>query len=157
MEKHNKTLRQIGHPALYVTLHSLQNAVRQLTLESFVEMHRNQLESSAVPRDTWPALFRKITEQVFDAGSAFSLMQLEDDAGAVAGWKAVVVKEGGVRCGDPDEIYLVDHAWTFRPSLAREPDFLALKHESRILGHSSNPVSGFSMMERVSLCAVWPM
>ena len=34
---------------------------------------------------------------------------------------------------------------------------LALKHESRILGHSSNPVCGFSMMEQVRLCAVWPV
>ena len=80
-----------------MTLHSLQNVV-QWTLESFVEVHRNQLETSAVPRDTWPALFRKIAGQVFDAGSAFSLMRLEDDGGALTGWKAVVVKEGGVRC-----------------------------------------------------------
>ena len=34
---------------------------------------------------------------------------------------------------------------------------LALKQESRILGHSSNPVFGFSVMEQVGLCAVWPM
>ena len=34
--------------------------------------------------------------------------------------------------------------------------FLGLKHESRILGHSSNPVSGFSMTEQVRICAVWP-
>ena len=35
-------------------------------------------------------------------------------------------------------------------------DFLALKHESRIFGHSSksNPVCGFSMEEQVRLCAV---
>ena len=33
-------------------------------------------------------------------------------------------------------------------------EFLALKHESRILGHSSNPVCGFSMMEQVRLCVV---
>ena len=37
------------------------------------------------------------------------------------------------------------------------PEFLALKHESRILGHSSNRLCGFSMMEQVRLCAVWPM
>ena len=37
------------------------------------------------------------------------------------------------------------------------PEFLALKHESRILGHASNPASGFSMMEQVRLSAVWPM
>ena len=37
------------------------------------------------------------------------------------------------------------------------PEFLALKHKSRILGHSPNPVFGFSMMEQVRLCAVWSM
>ena len=39
----------------------------------------------------------------------------------------------------------------------REAEFLALKHESMILRHSSNPVCGFSMMKQVKLCAVWPM
>ena len=34
-------------------------------------------------------------------------------------------------------------------------EFLALKHVSRILGHSSKPLCGFSMMEQVRLCAVW--
>ena len=36
-------------------------------------------------------------------------------------------------------------------------EFLALKHESRIFGHSSNSVSAFSMMEQVRLCAVWKL
>ena len=36
-------------------------------------------------------------------------------------------------------------------------EFLAQNHESRILRHSSNPVCGFSTMEQVRLCAVWPM
>ena len=35
-------------------------------------------------------------------------------------------------------------------------DFLFLKHACSILRQSSNPVCGFSMMERVRLCAVWP-
>ena len=39
----------------------------------------------------------------------------------------------------------------------RATEFLALKHESRILGLLSNTVCGFSMMEQVRLCAVWPM
>ena len=34
------------------------------------------------------------------------------------------------------------------------PEFLALKHESRIFGHSSNPVCGFSMMEQVRPCCL---
>ena len=37
------------------------------------------------------------------------------------------------------------------------PEFLALKQKNRILGHSYNPVCGFSMMEQVTLCAVWPL
>ena len=38
-----------------------------------------------------------------------------------------------------------------------ETEFLAVKHESRILRHSSNHVCGFSMMEQVRrLCSVWP-
>ena len=36
----------------------------------------------------------------------------------------------------------------------KQAEFLALKHESRILGHFSNPLSGFSMMEQVRLCVV---
>ena len=44
-----------------------------------------------------------------------------------------------------------------RQQLARLPaEFLALKHESRIIGHSSCLACGFSMMEQVRLCAVWP-
>ena len=35
-------------------------------------------------------------------------------------------------------------------------DILIIKHDSRILWQSSNPVCGFSMMEQASLCAVWP-
>ena len=41
--------------------------------------------------------------------------------------------------------------------LLLQPEFLALKHESRILRDSSNPVCGFSMMEQARLCAVWPI
>ena len=36
------------------------------------------------------------------------------------------------------------------------PDFLFLKHDSSFLRQAYNPVCGFSMMEQVRLCAVWP-
>ena len=36
-------------------------------------------------------------------------------------------------------------------------EFLALKHECRILRHSTNPVFCFSIMEQGRLCAVWSM
>ena len=35
-------------------------------------------------------------------------------------------------------------------------NILFLKHDSSIFRQSSNPVCGFSMMEQVRLCAVWP-
>ena len=34
------------------------------------------------------------------------------------------------------------------------PEILVQKDESRVLGHSSNPVCRFSMMEQVRICAV---
>ena len=43
------------------------------------------------------------------------------------------------------------------PLLFSLSELLALKHESRILRHSSNPACGFSMMEQVRLCAVLPV
>ena len=39
----------------------------------------------------------------------------------------------------------------------RQADVLFLKHASSIFRQSSNPVCGFSRMEQVRLCAVWPM
>ena len=45
----------------------------------------------------------------------------------------------------------------FHPFHATLLEFLPLKLESRIFGHSFGPVCGFSMMEQVRLCAVWPM
>ena len=43
-----------------------------------------------------------------------------------------------------------------KPKPVCHPELLALKHTSRILGHSSNPICGFFIMETVRLCAVWP-
>ena len=39
---------------------------------------------------------------------------------------------------------------------AAKADILFLKHTCSILTHSSNPECGFSMMEQVLLCALWP-
>ena len=48
-------------------------------------------------------------------------------------------------------------ALALHQDLTRCPELLTLKHEERrILWHSSNPVCGFSIMEQVRLCAVWP-
>jgi len=83
----------------------------------FLTLHQNQLQTSVVPEHLWPTLFKKLVEGVFDAGSTFSLMQVEEEE--ETSWKVVVISEEGVNCGDSEQIYLVDHAWTFRPEDAR--------------------------------------
>ncbi len=91
------------------------------SLNRFLDVHRNQLEASAVPNHLWPTLFSKIVGQTFDAGSAFSFACEEDEeSGAVTAWKVLVAKEDGVRADDPAAIFLIDHAWTFRPRSARQ-------------------------------------
>ena len=52
-------------------------------------------------------------------------------------------------CYREDGVNLID-VWKGRHSnSSSRSEFLALKHKSRILGHSSNHVSGFSMMEQL--------
>ena len=63
----------------------------------------------------------------------------------------------GVFFGDAIHSYFLFSPFPLLSSFLSLREFLALKHESRILGHSSNPVCGFFMMEQVRLCAVWSM
>ena len=63
-------------------------------------------------------------------------------------------KEDAFSC----EFLCLDFVCRRRPKEpTHQPEFLALKHERRILRHSSSPWCGLSMMEQVRLCAVWPM
>merc|ERR1711935_1111699 len=64
----------------------------------FLTLHQNQLQTSVVPEHLWPTLFKKLVEGVFDAGSTFSLMQVEEEE--ETSWKVVVISEEGVNCGD---------------------------------------------------------
>uniref|UniRef100_A0A2M4AHD5 Putative tubulin--tyrosine ligase-like protein 12 n=1 Tax=Anopheles triannulatus TaxID=58253 RepID=A0A2M4AHD5_9DIPT len=92
--------------------------------EAFVNVHKPQLQSSGVPEHFWPDLYRKLTGQVFDAGLAFSLLAVDygDEVRSAEDpvWLLQVSKEGGMKADDPTEIYLIDHAWTFRTDNARQ-------------------------------------
>eukprot|EP00093_Oithona_nana_P010906 10906.XXX_178671_181369_1 [CDS] Oithona nana genome sequencing. len=89
--------------------------------EQFVQSHHNQLQTSVIPEHFWKTLHEKLSHGIFDAGNKFSLMQefLDEDEMDMR-WKVVVVNEDGVKANDGKEIYLVDHAWTFRPQTARQ-------------------------------------
>ncbi|XP_058061415.1 tubulin--tyrosine ligase-like protein 12 [Anopheles bellator] len=92
--------------------------------DAFVEAHKPQLQSSGVPELFWPTLYRKLVGQVFDANCAFSLLFVDygDETRSPEDPVCLlrVSKEGGIKADDPTEIYLIDHAWTFRADNARQ-------------------------------------
>ncbi|XP_055908082.1 tubulin--tyrosine ligase-like protein 12 [Eupeodes corollae] len=90
----------------------------------FVALHKPQLQLSNVPPHLWEAVFSKITTDTFDAGAALSLMLIDysdserEETSPV--FALCVSKPDGIRANDPNAIYLVDHAWTFRTNIARQ-------------------------------------
>lgn len=91
--------------------------------KEFVHLHRNQLSSSGVPEHLWRTLSRKLRHQTFDAGNAFQLLMIEyddDEKDREDPLYAVVVsKPGGIKASSTQDIYLIDHAWTYRLHNAR--------------------------------------
>ena len=99
-----------------------------------ISFHCNQ--SNKLLDELRPTLDRR-TIYVYCDGT-FNLMSTEGSA-----------QPDGTHC--TDSFVTAYHKFTF------QSEFLALKLESMILGHSSNPVCGFSMLELVRLSAFWPM
>lgn len=90
-------------------------------LNSFLAQHKPQLVTSGVPELFWEILHKKLTNQIFDSGNSFSLLKLEYDTEPKEEdpvFTVCVSKENGIKSNDPNEIYLVDHAWTFRTDIA---------------------------------------
>ncbi|XP_037044332.1 tubulin--tyrosine ligase-like protein 12 [Bradysia coprophila] len=88
---------------------------------TFLHLHRPQLVASGIPEHYWEVLHRKLCQQIFDASEALSLMIIEYDNRTEEDpiTTVVVHKEDGVRKDDPQHIYIVDHAWTFRLDTVR--------------------------------------
>uniref|UniRef100_A0A3Q1JTD7 Tubulin--tyrosine ligase-like protein 12 SET-like domain-containing protein n=1 Tax=Anabas testudineus TaxID=64144 RepID=A0A3Q1JTD7_ANATE len=97
---------------------------------SFVDLHAEALRSSGVPQIYWRSLHHKITNEIYDAGEVFGIMQIqreEDEEekkkgnpGVVIQCKVVVTRDSGLQAADPNSVYLVDHAWTYRVHHARQ-------------------------------------
>ena len=45
-------------------------------INSFLAVHKPQLESAGVPSIYWDCLHNKLTKQIFDAGEQFTLLQV---------------------------------------------------------------------------------
>ncbi|XP_005176031.1 tubulin--tyrosine ligase-like protein 12 [Musca domestica] len=99
----------------------------------FVARHKPQLEASSVPQHFWQSIYRKVTTETFDAGVVLQLMLIEydeedaeetnvtdDEKECRPVFALSVAAEGGIRANDPNAVFLVDHAWTFRTNIARQ-------------------------------------
>uniref|UniRef100_A0A8C5T015 Tubulin tyrosine ligase like 12 n=1 Tax=Laticauda laticaudata TaxID=8630 RepID=A0A8C5T015_LATLA len=104
----------------------------------FVALHRPALSASAVPQRYWPGLWRKLKNEVFDAGEYFGIMQVEEadeqrgneeteeelkmksNLGNELCYKVIVTNENGLQASNCDSIFLIDHAWTYRVEHARQ-------------------------------------
>lgn len=93
----------------------------------FLQLHKRQLVSCGIPRIYWKTLLNKLKDTVFDAGESFNFVQLEhegDDSNnedeLPVSWQVVVVDEQGITTNDKNQIYLIDHAWTYRVGSARQ-------------------------------------
>lgn len=95
-------------------------------LNEFIRLHGNQLQSSGVPEHFWHALCRKLELQLFDAGNTFQLLSIDygddnvekDECDPL--YTVAVTKAIGIKANDPNEIYIIDHAWTYRLNNARQ-------------------------------------
>lgn len=86
------------------------------TYNNFLALHKPQLVLSAVPEHFWPSLCKKITDQIFDAGLSFQLVQIDyEDTEKMPYdplWSVIAIRD--INSSDASHIYLIDHAWTFK-------------------------------------------
>lgn len=102
-------------------------------MEQWLALHEQQLISSNIPDIFWGSLYLKLSNETFDAGKYFEIVQDEDDELHVvvkssddpaASYEedGTILEDTGseINPEDPNHIFLVDHAWTFTMKDARQ-------------------------------------
>uniref|UniRef100_A0A336LIQ2 CSON002937 protein n=1 Tax=Culicoides sonorensis TaxID=179676 RepID=A0A336LIQ2_CULSO len=93
-------------------------------MESFIEVHRPQFEASGIPEQYWNSLYQKLVDQTFDAGYVFQLLRVEydhtDESESEENPIYTVATTKPISLNDPNAIFLIDHAWTFRLDMAKK-------------------------------------
>lgn len=81
-------------------------------VEEFVNVHGVLLASAGLPPSLHEQLFQKLSGDVFDGGKLFQIEPCEGGR-----QRRLVLSEGALR--KHEDVFLVDHAWSFRLSQAR--------------------------------------
>uniref|UniRef100_A0A1I7XDM7 SSD domain-containing protein n=1 Tax=Heterorhabditis bacteriophora TaxID=37862 RepID=A0A1I7XDM7_HETBA len=81
----------------------------------FLNGHLSQLEAAGVPSQLWGSLYVKLMQQTFDAGDLFRIICEESENSHA--WSVLATKD--LHLMDENNVFLIDHAWTFRPHQAR--------------------------------------
>lgn len=90
--------------------------------ENFLALHESQLRASGVPSRFFKSLSTKLTNKVFDAGDFLQLLLLdygEEDRGEKDPIFTVVASTD-IKADDPNAIFLIDHALTYRTDILRK-------------------------------------
>lgn len=85
----------------------------------FINIHKEQLISSGVPALFWRTIHEKLLKQTFDIGKVVRLLKFEkeEDEHSYPFWSLQCMSP--IEKSDPQNIYLIDHAWTFRLEQAK--------------------------------------
>ena len=93
--------------------------------ENFLRTHEFQLVLNNIPKHFYRRLYEKMQDEIFDSGAYFQLCPVDDDEVEksfnpehryyVSTLKNVVLDPDN----DPNAIFLIDHAWTYRIKDAR--------------------------------------
>lgn len=85
------------------------NSSRIETFEDFVKVHGVLLAASGLPQSLHRQLFQKLTTETFDAGAHFKIEVCE-------GGRRRRLVLSSQSMPKESNVFLVDHAWTFRLS-----------------------------------------
>ncbi|PWZ07339.1 Tubulin--tyrosine ligase-like protein 12 [Zea mays] len=87
---------------------SASSGDRIRTYEDFVRVHAYLLAAAGIPPSLHQRLYRKLADEVFDGGEVFAVEPCED------GRQRRLVLTADQSLGKESDVFLVDHAWSFR-------------------------------------------
>jgi tubulin--tyrosine ligase-like protein 12 len=76
--------------------------------EDFARVHKFLLSAAGIPLSLHRRLYRKLADEVFDGGEKFSVEPCE------GGRQRRLVLASDTPLGSESDVFLADHAWSFR-------------------------------------------